>query len=68
MSASSNYILRETAANLTRNITLTVASILTVFVSLAILGSTVVVRQGAQNMTKDWDGGIEFRHPQGPRL
>ena len=60
MPASTNYILRETAANLTRNITLTVASILTVFVSLAILGATVVVRQGAQNMTKDWDGGIEF--------
>ncbi len=60
MPANTNYILRETAANLTRNITLTVASILTVFVSLAILGATVVVRQGAQNMTKDWEGGIEF--------
>lgn len=60
MPANTNYVLRETVANLTRNITLTVASILTIFVSLAILGSTVIVRQGASNMTKDWDGGIEF--------
>jgi cell division transport system permease protein len=51
---------RETTANLTRNITLTVASILTVFVSLAIVGTTVLVRQGAANMNRRFEGGIEF--------
>lgn len=60
MAFNGNYIVRETAANLTRNITLTIASILTVFVSLAILGTTVIVRQGASNMTEQWKGGIEF--------
>lgn len=60
MAINGNYVLRETAANLTRNITLTIASILTVFVSLAILGTTVIVRQGASNMTAEWEGGIEF--------
>jgi cell division transport system permease protein len=55
-----NYVVRETTANLTRNITLTVASVLTVFVSLAIVGTTVLVRQGAENMTRQFEGGVEF--------
>ena len=38
MAINVDYVVRETAANLTRNITLTVASVLTVFVSLAIVG------------------------------
>ena len=60
MAINGSYILRESATNLTRNITLTIASVLTVFVSLAILGTTVIVRQGASNMTEQWKGGIEF--------
>lgn len=60
MAVNGNYVLRETTANLTRNITLTVASVLTVFVSLAIVGTTVLVRQGAQNMTRQFEGGVEF--------
>jgi cell division transport system permease protein len=60
MALNANYVARETAANLTRNITLTVASILTVFVSLAIVGTAVLVRQGAQNMTREFEGGVEF--------
>lgn len=60
MAINGNYILRETTANLTRNVTLTLASVLTVFVSLAIVGTTVLVRQGAQNMTKQFEGGVEF--------
>ena len=60
MAINGNYVLRETTANLTRNITLTVASVLTVFVSLAILGSTVLVRQGAQNATRHGMGLSPF--------
>ena len=60
MALNGNYVFRETTANLTRNITLTVASVLTVFVSLAIVGTTVLVRQGAQNMTRQFEGGVEF--------
>jgi len=60
MALNGNYVVRETTANLTRNITLTVASILTVFVSLAIVGTTVLVRQGAQNATSRFEGGVEF--------
>src|SRR4051812_5840594 len=60
MAINANYVIRETTANLTRNITLTVASILTVFVSLAIVGTVVLVRQGAENMTQEFRGGVEF--------
>ncbi|MEO6629388.1 MAG: permease-like cell division protein FtsX [Aquihabitans sp.] len=60
MAINGNYVLRETTSNLTRNITLTVASVLTVFVSLAIVGTAVLVRQGAQNMTRQFEGGVEF--------
>ena len=60
MAINGNYVFRETTANLTRNITLTVASVLTVFVSLAILGCAVLVRQGAQNLTRQYEGGVEF--------
>jgi len=60
MAMNVNYVFRETWANLTRNITLTMASILTVTVSLAILGSTIIVQRGAANMTREWDGGIQF--------
>ncbi len=60
MAVNGNYVVRETASNLTRNPTLSVASVLTVFVSLAIVGTAVLVRQGAQNMTKRFEGGVEF--------
>jgi cell division transport system permease protein len=60
MAINANYVIRETTANLTRNVTLTVASILTVFVSLAIVGTVVLVSQGAQNMTQEFRGGVEF--------
>ncbi|MCU1496800.1 MAG: hypothetical protein JWM47_753 [Acidimicrobiales bacterium] len=60
MALNGNYVVRETVANLTRNITLTVASILTIFVSLAGVGTTVLVRQGAQNATSRFEGGVEF--------
>jgi len=55
MAINGNYIFRETAANLTRNVTLTVATVLTVFISLSIVGATVLVRQGAQNQTRQFE-------------
>ena len=60
MAINANYVVRETTANLARNITLTVASILTVFVTLAIVGTIVLVRQGAQNLTSRYQNGVEF--------
>jgi cell division transport system permease protein len=54
-----DYILRETAINLRRNITLTIAAVLTVAVSLALFGSTLLLRQGVDNMSERWQDGIQ---------
>jgi cell division transport system permease protein len=54
-----DYVARETATNLRRNITLTIAAIMTVAVSLALFGSTLLVRQGVDNVSARWRDGIE---------
>lgn len=55
-----DYAVRETASNLSRNFTITLASIMTVVVSLALVGASLMLRQGVQNATRRWQGGIEF--------
>jgi len=60
MAIKLDYVARETATNLTRNITLTVASILTVVVSLTLFGSAVMLNQGVNNANDRFKGGIEF--------
>jgi len=58
--ANIDYIARETGHNLLRNISLTLASMVTVAVSLSLVGSALLLRQGVQNATARWEGGIEF--------
>jgi cell division transport system permease protein len=55
-----DYILRETAINLRRNVTLTLAAILTVAVSLSLFGSTLLIRQAVDNVTARWEDGIQL--------
>jgi len=55
-----DYVARETASNLGRNLSITVASVLTVAVSLALVGGSLMLRTGIENATKRWQGGIEF--------
>lgn len=54
-----DYFARETLINLRRNITLTIAAIMTAAVSLALFGSTLLVRQGVDNVSARWQDGIE---------
>jgi cell division transport system permease protein len=54
-----DYVLRETVINLRRNITLTISAIVTVSVSLALFGSTLLLRQGVDNVSQLWTDGIE---------
>ena len=54
------YFVRETASNLGRNITITIASIMTVAVSLALVGASLMLRTGVDSATRRWQGGIEF--------
>jgi cell division transport system permease protein len=60
MAIKLDYVARETATNLTRNVTLTLASILTVVVSLTLFGSAVMLNQGVNNANDRFKGGIEF--------
>jgi cell division transport system permease protein len=54
------YYVRETASNLGRNLTITLASVMTVAVSLALVGASLMLRSGVENATRRWQGGIEF--------
>src|SRR5579885_3287536 len=55
-----DYVARETLTNLRRNLTLTLASVLTVAVSLALVGSAFVVRAAVAHSTQRWKGDIQF--------
>jgi cell division transport system permease protein len=60
MAVRAEYLVRETATNLWRNISLTVAAVLTVAVCLTMLGVSVLIGYGADALTTQWKGGIEF--------
>jgi cell division transport system permease protein len=60
MALKVDYVARETATNLFRNVTLTLASVLTVVVSLTLFGSALLLRQGVENANERFKGGIEF--------
>lgn len=60
MALNVNYIARETGLNLKRNLTLTIASLLTVVVSLTLVGIAFLVRQGVANASGKFRGNIEL--------
>jgi cell division transport system permease protein len=58
MPLSASYVTREAATNLWRNRLMTVAAILTVAVSLALVGSSLLLKQGASKATIQWQNGV----------
>ncbi len=60
MAMNVSYVARETGSNLRRNLSLTLASMLTVAVSLSLFGAAVLLALGVDNMTARWKGDIEF--------
>ncbi|MEO5842724.1 MAG: permease-like cell division protein FtsX [Acidimicrobiales bacterium] len=54
------YLVRETGNNLRRNVALTIPAVLTVAVSLALFGVSLLLGGGADRFTQQWRGGIEF--------
>jgi cell division transport system permease protein len=56
---SADYVARETATNLWRNRLMTVAAVLTVAVSLALVGAALLLRQGASNAEVEWQRGTQ---------
>jgi cell division transport system permease protein len=54
------YTFRETWASFQRNVTLTVAAIITSAVSLLIFGLTLLIQHGFDNLLAKWEGGVEM--------
>jgi cell division transport system permease protein len=60
MALKLDYVTRETLINLRRNLLLTTASMVTVAVSLSMVGVAFLLRYGVDNATARWKNGIEF--------
>jgi cell division transport system permease protein len=69
MALSLEYVARETGTNLWRNRLMTVAAVLTVAVSLSLVGAALLLKQGVSTATMRWKGGVQlavFMQPQAP--
>ena len=55
-----DYIAKETGNNLVRNPSLTIATVLTVAVSLDLFGSALLVQRGVQRLDTRFQDGVEF--------
>ena len=60
MALSIDYVARETWTNLRRNVLMTSAAVLTVAVSLSLVGGAMLLRQGVSRATVQWRGGVEL--------
>jgi cell division transport system permease protein len=58
MALSARYVAREAGANLWRNRLMTSVAILTVFVTLALAGSALLLRQAVATATIQWQNGV----------
>jgi cell division transport system permease protein len=66
---SLDYVARETGTNLWRNRLMTVAAVLTVAVSLSLVGAALLLKQGVSTATMRWKGGVQlavFMQPSAP--
>ncbi len=54
------YTLREMWASMSRNKTLTAATIITSTISLLLFGLTLLIQRGFDNQLKLWTGGVEM--------
>jgi cell division transport system permease protein len=60
MALKVDYVAKETAINLRRNLTLTLATIVTIAVTLACVGAALLARQGVSRSNIQFKGGIQF--------
>jgi cell division transport system permease protein len=60
MALKVDYVVKETARNLIRNPLLSLATIVVVTVAVALVGGSLLIRQGVSNATERWQGDIEF--------
>lgn len=70
MALSIDYVVRETASNLRRNLLMTTAAVLTVAVSLSLFGGALLLKRGIDRATIRWRGGVDlsiFLAPDAPQ-
>ncbi|MGH9129230.1 MAG: cell division protein FtsX [Acidimicrobiales bacterium] len=60
MALSTEYVVRETANNLWRNRLMTLAAVLTVAVSLSLVGAALLLNQGVGRVVGYWKGGVQL--------
>lgn len=60
MMARLGYFARETSINIRRNVTLTLAAILTVAIAAMLVGGVLLARHAVNNATQRWQDGVEF--------
>ena len=60
MAVSSGYVVRETGANLKRNLLMTSAAILSVFVSLFLVACGRQMQLATNRQAAQWKGGVEL--------
>jgi cell division transport system permease protein len=60
MAIRMDYVVRETGNNLIRNPSLTIATVLTVAVSLALLGAALVIQRGVSGLNGRFEDDVEF--------
>ena len=54
------YVVKESVSNLRRNVLMTVTALLTVTISLGIVGAALLLRQGMDNYTIQFRSGIQL--------
>lgn len=60
MAISLEYVVKETSGNLWRNRLMSLAAILTISVSLALAGASLLLKQGVSTATSQWRGGVQL--------
>jgi cell division transport system permease protein len=55
-----DYVVRETVSNLKRNLSMASAALLTVAVSLTLVGGALLVKRGVDRATVQWKGNVEL--------
>jgi len=60
MAVNLSYVARETVSNLKRNVSMASAALLTVAVSLTLVGGAMLVRRGVDRATVQWKDNVEL--------
>src|SRR3954470_19912803 len=60
MALNVEYVFRETVSNLRRNLSMASAALLTVAVSLTLVGGALLVKRGVDRATIQWRGNVEL--------